>query len=178
IQGAKSLSNWWREGPRVERKRLTWAAKLPVQSGKSGVVIIGQSLYCPIDSHAKVSFMKNLSDEAKNANSANDGSLPAAYRRLRARLNRVGWLGPGERIGARPAGPGWPSLPVVPSGQGKDRHGRLESGAVCLAEAGDCQPAQGGGSAGADAPDESGVYVENTAEHLPSQATQQEYLRH
>ena len=85
----------------MERKRLTWAAKLPVQSGKSGVVIIGQSIYCPIDSHAKVSFMKN-------ANLSNEGSLPAAYRRLRARLNRVAWLALGSVLERDLPGQGGP----------------------------------------------------------------------
>src|SRR6266851_3591963 len=89
IQGAKSNSNWWRVGARVVRKRLTWAAKLPLQAGKSDV--IGQCQYCLIDNHATLFFMKPKKPKA----SANP-PWPSAYRRLRARLGQIGWIALGS----------------------------------------------------------------------------------
>jgi hypothetical protein len=68
---------------------------LPDQEGKSGV-ILGQFLYCLIDSYATLFFVKYSS------------AVPADYRRLRARLAGLGWIALGSLLERNRPGQGGP----------------------------------------------------------------------
>jgi hypothetical protein len=72
----------------------------------------GQYIYCPIDTYATLLFMKS-------ENNATNAILPAAYRRLRARLERVGWLALGSVLERKLPGGGGPRYQWSRRVQGK-----------------------------------------------------------
>ena len=60
-----------------------------------------QYIYCPIDSHARLLFMQRAKSNAS-------ARLPARYRRLRARLQQLGWVALGSVLERRLPGQGGP----------------------------------------------------------------------
>src|SRR3974377_1880135 len=70
-----------------------------------------QSIYCPIDTYATLPFMKKTNAAA--------AQLPAAYRRLRARLGQIDWIALGSVLERGLPGQGGPRYQWSRRVQGK-----------------------------------------------------------
>src|SRR3974377_394963 len=75
---------------------------------------IRQSIYCPIDSHATLPLKKKTKQSRAAA-----AQLPAAYRRLRARLGQMDWVALGSVLERGLPGQGGPRYQWSRRAQGK-----------------------------------------------------------